>query len=128
MQHASLSVERWSVIPLDQQILMIANEMNRASKLYEPEDHGRRTGSYERILRLVDLTIETRTQRTLRRELLRWRDLIAALYQSAESDEALHRAAFRCLLQLNPTAARQIPFLLKDSFTATEPNPLRSTP
>ena len=118
MQHASLSVERWSVIPLDQQILMIGNEMNRASKLFEPEDVGRRTGCYERILRLVDLTIETRTQRSLRRELLRWRDLIAALYQSAESDEALHRAAFRCLLQLNPLAARQIPFLLERSSSS----------
>ena len=64
----------------------------------------------------------------LRRELLRWRDLIAALYRSAEADEALHRAAFRCLLQLNPTAARQIPLLLTDSFTATERNRLRSTP
>jgi hypothetical protein len=112
MQHASLSVERWSLIPLEQQILMIANEMNRASKLLEPEDLERRAGSYERILRLVDLTIETRNQRGLRRELLRWRELIATLYCSVESDQALHRAAFRCLLQLNPTAARQIPFLL----------------
>jgi hypothetical protein len=62
----------------------------------------------------VDLTIETRSQRGLRRELLRWRDLIAGLYQSREPDRELHRDAFRCLLQLNPTAARQIPFLLED--------------
>ena len=115
MQHAALSVERWSVIPLEQQILMIANEMNRASKLVAPEDRGRLSGSYERVLRLVDLTIETRNQRGLRRELLRWRELIAALYQSAEPDRAVHRAAFRCLLQLNPVAARQIPYLLGSS-------------
>jgi len=126
MQHASLSVERWSVVPLEQQILMIANEMNRASKLLEPEDLERRTGCYERILRLVDLTVETRNQRGLRRELLRWRELIASLYHSTESDRALHRAAFRCLLQLNPTAARQIPFLLTGSPTAPERNPIRS--
>jgi hypothetical protein len=111
VQHASLSVERWSAIPLDQQILMIANEMNRAAKLLGPEDRGRLGNSYERVLRLVDLTIETRPRRGLRRELLRWRDLIAALYRSSEPDRALHRAAFRCLLQLNPVAARQIPFL-----------------
>ena len=128
MQHASLSVEKWSVIPLEQQILMIANEMNRASKLLQPEDLERRNGSYERILRLVDLTIETRSQRGLRRELLRWRELIASLYHSTESDQALHRAAFRCLLQLNPTAARQIPFLLTDSPTTPERNPTRSLP
>ena len=114
MQHASLSVKKWSLIPLDQQILMIANEMNRASKLLGPEDLGRRIGSYERILRLVDLTIETRKERGLRRELLRWREVIAALYQTTAPERALHRVAFRCLLQLNPTAARQIPFLLTD--------------
>jgi len=112
VQHGSLTVERWSVIPLEQQILMIANEMNRASKLLGPADQGRCASSYERILRLVDLTIESRKQRGLRRELLRWRDLIAALYQSPKRDRTLHFAAFRCLLQLHPMAARQIPFLL----------------
>jgi hypothetical protein len=112
VQHGSLTVERWSVIPLEQQILMIANEMNRASKLFGPADQGRCATSYERVLRLVDLTIESRKQRGLRRELLRWRDLIAALYQSPGRDRELHFAAFRCLLQFHPTAARQIPFLL----------------
>ena len=115
VQHAALSFERWAVVPLEQQILMIANEMNRASKLVAPEDRGRLASSYERVLRLVDLTIETRNQRSLRRELLRWRELIAALYQSAEPDRVVHRAAFRCLLQLNPVAARQIPYLLGSS-------------
>ena len=111
MQHGSLTVDRWSVIPLEKQILMIANEMNRASKLLGPDDHERCAGSYERILRLVDLTIESRKQRGLRRELLRWRDLIAALYQSPEPDPVLHFSAFRCLLEFHPLAARQIPLL-----------------
>ena len=115
MQHGSLTVDRWSVIPLEQQILMIANEMNRASKMLGPEDRERCASSYERVLRLVDLTIESRRQRGLRRELLRWRDLIAALYQSPEADPASHFSAFRCLLQLHPVAARQIPFLLVDA-------------
>jgi hypothetical protein len=115
VQHTSLSAERWSAIPLEHQILMIANEMNRAAKLFGPEDRGRLAGSYVRVLRLVDLTIETREQPGLRRELLRWRDLIAELFQSAEPDRASHGAAFRCLLQLNPVAARQIPFLLAAS-------------
>ena len=115
MQHRSLTVDRWSVIPLEQQILMIANEMNRASKMLGPEDRERCASSYERILRLVDLTIESRKQRGLRRELLRWRDLIAALYQSPEADPALHFSAFRCLLRFHPVAARQIPFLLVGS-------------
>jgi len=32
-QHAGLTEERWATFTLDQQILMIANEMNRASAL-----------------------------------------------------------------------------------------------
>ena len=115
MQHSSLTAERWSVIPLEQQVLMIANEMNRAAKLFAVEDRGRLRHCYERILRLVDLTVETRTRRGLRRELLRWRDLVADLYQSPHPDHEQHRAAFRALLLLHPVAARQIPFVLGDA-------------
>jgi hypothetical protein len=111
-QHASLSPERWAAFTLDQQILMIGNEMNRANGLMEPGDHPGLLRSYERVLRLVDLTVEVQTRSSLRRELLRWRDLIAALYVSADSNPAAHRAAFRCLLQFTPTAAKQIPHVL----------------
>ena len=65
-QHASLSPERWRQFRLDQQILMIANEMNRA----------------------------------------------AGLYLLEEPDPARHKAAFKCLLQFRPEAAKQIPLLL----------------
>jgi hypothetical protein len=111
-QHASLSPERWAAFSLDQQILMIGNEMNRASRLMRPEDRERLVLSYERVLRLTDLTVEVNLRPTLRRELLRWRDLIAELYIHPASDSADHRAAFRALLLFTPTAAQQIPFVL----------------
>ena len=111
-QHASLSPERWSRFNLDQQILMIGNEMSRAARLLRPADRPSLALAYERILRLVDLTVEVQPRPTLRRELLRWRDLIAELYVSAEPDPVAHAAAFRSLLQLTPEAARQIPFVL----------------
>jgi hypothetical protein len=37
---------------------MIANEMNRASKLLEPVDVALRRSAYKRALRLVDLIVE----------------------------------------------------------------------
>src|SRR3989449_11634574 len=40
-QHAGLSPERWAAFSLDQQVLMIANEMNRAAKLMAPADRER---------------------------------------------------------------------------------------
>lgn len=110
-QHASLSPERWAAFDLDRQILMIANEMNRAGQLSRPEDLASLRRSYERILRLLDLTVEVQSRPPLRRELLRWRDLIAELYLLPEIDPAAHASAFRVLLLFTPAAARQIPFV-----------------
>ncbi len=110
-QHADLTADRWSRFSLEQQILMIGNEMNRASKLFDRADRQLLRAAYERALRLADLTVALHSRRSLRRELLRWRDLIAALYVAAEPDPGEHRAAFRALLLLNGEAARQIPLL-----------------
>ena len=111
-QHASLTPERWARFSIDQQVLMIANEMQRASGLLAPADRPSRQRAYERVLRLVDLTVAVQTKRTFRRELLRWRDLIAVLYLQPGPDLEAHRAAFRCLLRFRPEASRQIPLLL----------------
>jgi hypothetical protein len=110
-QHASLSPERWARFDLDRQILMIANEMNRASGLLRAEDRPSLQRAYERVLRLVDLTVATRPRRGLRRELLRWRDLVAALYIAPAPEPEAHAAAFRALLRFTPAASRQIPHL-----------------
>ena len=111
-QHASLTLERWSAYSRDQQILMIANEMNRAGRLFGPCDRGRLANAYERVLRFADLTVEVQPSRSLRRELLRWRELVAAVY--LEPDKERHRALFRALLLLTPASAKQVPFLLGD--------------
>jgi hypothetical protein len=111
-QHAALAPERWARFDLGRQILMIANEMNRASGLLAPPGRASLQRSYERVLRLVDLTVATQPRRGLRRELLRWRDLVAALYLEPRPEPEAHAAAFRCLLQLTPAAARQIPYVL----------------
>jgi pantothenate kinase len=111
-QHASLTAERWSRFSLDQQVLMIANEMHRATALLEAEDRISLERAYERVLRLLDLTVAVQRRRTLRRELLRWRDLVAALFIGSDEAPADHREALRALLLLRPAAARQIPLLL----------------
>jgi hypothetical protein len=110
-QHSSLTPERWARFELDQQILMIANEMKRASALMAPGDGSSRQLAYERVLRLLDLTVATRSKPTLRRELLRWRDLVAALYAASEPEPHDHAEALRCLLRFTPEASRQLRFL-----------------
>lgn len=111
-QHAELSGERWAHFGLDRQLLMIANEMNRATQLMSPDDERSRRLAYERVLRLADLTVEVNARRSLRRELLRWRDLVAELYISSTADPSAHRSALRALLQLTPTTHAQLQYVL----------------
>lgn len=108
-RHTGISAERWASFPRAQQILMIANEMNRASKLFGPADRDRLRGSYERVLALANLTIQVTDSRSLRYELLRWRDLVAELYVAPAPDPAAHAPIFRALLQLHPEAWKQLP-------------------
>jgi len=112
-QHASLSPERWRTFSVDRQVLMIGNEMNRARRLQGPADGASLRLAYERVLRLTDLTVEVAVSKSLRRELLRWRDLVAALYIAPEPDPRGHDSVFRVLLRFTPTSARQIPLLLR---------------
>ena len=107
-QHASLTLDRWQTFSFDQRILMIANEMHRAGKLTERGDSERRSNAYERVLALTDLTIQAPSRRAVRRELLRWRDLVAELYLQPNVDPRAHEAALTCLLRFTPEASRQL--------------------
>jgi len=110
-QHASLSPERFARFSRGQQLMAIANEMNRASKLFGHADLERLGRAYERVLALVDLTVELNESRSLRRELLRWRGLVAEQYVSEAPDALAHGRAFRALLQLHPDTWRQLPYV-----------------
>ncbi|MFN0242357.1 MAG: hypothetical protein ACKVWV_05635 [Planctomycetota bacterium] len=107
-QHAALTVDRWREFTLDQQILMIASEMHRGLFSMQPQHERSVKNGYERVLRLVDLTVEAGVRRNLRREPLRWRGVVAELYASEGLDPAAHALALRVLLQMTPEAAKQI--------------------
>ena len=104
-QHAGLTEERWAQFDLDQQILMVGNEMNRGLRWARTGRMEPLRLGYERVLRLVDLTTGSGIRPALRRELLRWRGLIAELYLAEATDPDRHAAAFRALLQLRPAKA-----------------------
>lgn len=107
-QHAGLSAERWRQFSFDQQILMIANEMHRAGKLFGPADADRLRNSYARVLRLADLTSGGSMRRAMRKELRRWREVVAIQYVSTAPSAVAHRAAYRVLLRFTPEASRQL--------------------
>lgn len=106
-QHASLDLARWRGFDRHRQVLMIANEMHRGSKLLGETAALRRC--YERVLRLTDLTVQAATRPALRRELLRWRDGVAELYLGDGPAEERHRQLLYVLLLMTPEAARQRP-------------------
>ena len=106
--HSDLDPERWRRFSLDQQILMIGNEMNRAGKFMAAKDREHRQSCYERALRLADLTISAHPDTSLGREMRIWRGVIADLHSQQAADPAVHRTAFKLLLQMTPVAAEQV--------------------
>lgn len=110
-QHAGLSLDRWCRFDRGQQVLMIGNEMLRIARRMGPDDADARRLGYERVLNLVDLTIAAADRRAFRRELWRWRDVVAELYLDPEARPERHAQALRALLRLEVQAARQVAVL-----------------
>ena len=106
-----LTLERWAQFTLDQQILMIGTEMNRAGNLMGEGDLERRQCCYERALQLVDLTLGLHPRPGLCRELGLWRGVIADLHLRKTSDPETHRIAFRSLLQMRPALQHHVRML-----------------
>jgi hypothetical protein len=106
--HAGPSAERWSEFTLVQQIIMIANDLNRASKWMDPEDRDLRRSAYARALALTDLTAAGNHRLSLRRELLRWRDLLAQLYLEQDPSPERNAELLKVLLRFTFETSRQI--------------------
>lgn len=83
--HKTMTMERWANYPIYKRILMIGNEMQR---LQHNIEHGNNqvliTETLERTMELTDLTIET-TNGNLRKELLRWREMLSLAYCEKEN-------------------------------------------
>ncbi len=80
--------ERWSGFPFDRQILMIANELNRAKNLLrDANDPAESTRCLERAFELLDLTIEGASG-TSRYEFLRFREVLGQLYADLTTAQA----------------------------------------
>lgn len=95
--HKSLEPQ-FSKFPIHQQILMICNELNRASNLRDDLDEYKRC--LERSLELLDYFIADKKGHLLR-ETLRIRDIIAEAYISIPKNTKKIQSL---LLQMNPTA------------------------
>jgi hypothetical protein len=110
-QHSGLTAERWAQFDYPRQILMISNELHRSGKLDDAPDRDRRRAALERVLALTDLTVAAQGAPTRRRELLRWRDLVAEAYLDERTGAKRQRELMRSLLRMSPESSAQIPWV-----------------
>ena len=99
--HKNLSSEKWATFGKSKQILMIANELNRAKNWIIKEDLEEVNNCYERAFELLDLTISLVTKRNMLKELLRFREMLAIQYTNKEKDGRMNQKLFNILISLD---------------------------
>jgi hypothetical protein len=100
--HKNLSVDKWSEYSGGQQILMIANEINRAKNSLIKNNSDDALSCYERALDLIDITLQDSKWKNKLKELLRCREFIGTLYY--EKSLKLNTLLFDNLILLNSEA------------------------
>ncbi len=108
MPESSLTPERWRQFSFGRQIRLIAEELQRATKLTTLDDRKRRRNSFERVFELADLTIAGERSPGRLRELQRWREILGDSYLAPNPDAAADRALLRALLRMNPQNAPRV--------------------
>ena len=93
-----LTIEKWQQFPFYKQILMIANELNRAKNWLSKKDFQEVKGCYERALELADLTVDVLIDKRYLKELLRFREVLAEMYIDNEFAEKQNNKLITVLL------------------------------
>jgi hypothetical protein len=95
--HKSLEDGRWFTFSIYEQLGNVGSEFERAARAFERGDHDRFESAFERMLELLDLTVEDPKWQTFYRlrELLRLREEVCDLFHrhevSGSSFEALKK-------------------------------------
>ena len=112
--HRNLTSEKWSKYAFPQQVLMIANELNRARNCLKANDSSGVDNAYTRALELVWITIDGLKKRNRRREMLRWREMLLSEYSGKKKSLRTNGLLLRTLLLLTTESAGQIKYLIND--------------
>lgn len=107
--HKTLTKDKWASFPFSKQILMIANELNRANKWIEKEDFNESRHCYERAFEILYLTIEVLKDKRKLREILRFKEVLAGLYNERTPTLKENKNLLKVLILLD-----------KDSFSILE--------
>jgi len=102
--HPNLSEEKWQSYDRARQVLMIANELNRAQNWLNKDGLENTLPCYERALELTDLTIDDEKWQRRRKELLRFRECLAELYISDKKSLKVNNQLYHGLISLSVEA------------------------
>lgn len=100
--HKTMTTEKWFAYPGYQQLLMIANELNRAQHALEKGDSLNAIHAWERAFELTDLTVEDLKNSRLLKELLRFREMLGETFISL--DPNMNKLLMDGLIMLDPVA------------------------
>lgn len=104
--HKTLSPEKWRSYPVHQQILSIANELNRAGNALRKGETVNAIHAWERAFELTDLTVEDPKWSLKLKELLRFRETLGALFFQPDLTE--NELLARTLITLHPKACNAL--------------------
>ncbi len=103
--HRTLTEEKWAAFGYTKQILMIANELERASGWLGKGDFAETRLCYERAMELVYLTIAVHPAKSRLRELLRFKEMLAVCYSDETAAREHNHSLLKALLFLDSAAA-----------------------
>jgi hypothetical protein len=104
VHHPKLSIQKWAKYSKAQQVILIANELNRASNLYEQDMIAEVKNCYERAFELTDMTGEDPKWRGKLKEMRRFRELLAALYCEPNGNAVENNSLYDALIRMIPEA------------------------
>ena len=104
--HPSLTEDKWGQSDKVKQLLNVAAEFSRARNCLRIDDQNGFQNSLDRAFELIDLTIADPKWRRGLKELLRFREQLAALYIQDKHDINYFNLLLRAWLNFNGETAR----------------------
>jgi len=102
--HKNLDENKWGKFPLSHQVLMIANEINRARNSLKLGDQKETNLCLERALELIFLSIANLKKKSQRKEFLRLKEVLAKEYVDNSKEIKSLDNLFKITLSLNSFA------------------------
>ena len=78
--HKDISADRWSELTLEEQLGNVGSEVSRLMNWQSKDDKIQSERAFERLLELMDLTINDQRWTSCRRELTRTREVLCDAY------------------------------------------------